>query len=122
MIFSVMFCLIALFSIGFELLRGYFYARLEERQRELTEALEKVKTLGGLIPICSICKKIRDDRGYWNQLETYLASHTDATFSHGVCDDCLKTRYPEVYAKRQPKPSGQGAEEPHGAIDHAFHG
>ncbi len=62
-----------------------------ERERliaELRDALAQVKTLSGLLPICAGCKKIRDDRGYWNQLEIYLSEHTDADFSHGICPDC----------------------------------
>jgi PAS domain S-box-containing protein len=71
-----------------------------ERERlivELQEALVKVKTLSGLIPICSSCKKIRDDQGAWHKLETYLREHSDAEFSHGLCQDCLARLYPEDY-------------------------
>jgi len=64
---------------------------------ELQDALAKVKKLSGLIPICSSCKKIRDDKGYWNQLEKYLLEHSDATLSHGLCPDCAKNLYPEVF-------------------------
>jgi len=56
--------------------------------RELEEAIANVKTLGGLLPICGWCKKIRDDRGYWKQVEAYLQEHTDATFTHGICPEC----------------------------------
>jgi DNA-binding NtrC family response regulator len=65
----------------------------KEREKliiELQEALAKVKKLSGLIPICSSCKKIRDDKGYWNQLEKYLLEHSDATLSHGLCPECAK--------------------------------
>ena len=74
-------------------------ARTEELtrvNRELTKALEEVKTLSGLLPICSFCKKIRDDQGYWKQLETYLHDHSEATFSHGICESCLETHYPDL--------------------------
>ena len=67
---------------------------LQARNVELSDALGKVKQLSGLLPICSHCKKLRDDQGYWNQLESYITQHTDARFSHGICPDCLKTRYP----------------------------
>jgi DNA-binding NtrC family response regulator len=67
---------------------------------ELTEALAKVKKLSGLIPICSSCKKIRDDNGYWNKLEKYLQEHSDATLSHGLCPDCMKNLYPEYNNKK----------------------
>ena len=63
---------------------------------ELQDALSQVKTLSGLLPICSICKNIRDDKGYWNQLETYMHQHSDIQFSHGLCPDCAKKYYPEI--------------------------
>jgi len=63
---------------------------------ELEEALHKVKTLSGFLPICSSCKKIRDDNGYWNQLESYIQTHSDADFSHGICPDCAKKFYPDI--------------------------
>lgn len=62
---------------------------------ELEEALEKIKVLSGIVPICMHCKKIRDDQGYWNQLESFIQKHSSAQFSHGVCDSCLKTYYPD---------------------------
>ena len=57
---------------------------------ELEEALSQIKTLRGLVPICSYCKKIRDDKDYWQQLETYISQRTDAEFSHGVCPECFE--------------------------------
>jgi HAMP domain-containing protein len=68
-----------------------------ERERligDLTHAMAEIRTLEGIIPICASCKKIRDDQGYWNQLETYIAEHSNAHFSHGLCPDCL-ARYEE---------------------------
>lgn len=66
---------------------------------ELQDALSKIKTLGGMLPICSSCKKIRDDKGYWNQIEAYISEHSEAEFSHGVCPDCAKKLYPQYYDK-----------------------
>jgi len=63
---------------------------LLDRVRELNEALNRVKTLSGLLPICGFCHKIRTDRDYWLQLEDYLARHADVKFSHGVCPECFK--------------------------------
>ena len=63
--------------------------------RELKEALAKIQTLRGLVPICSSCKKIRDDKGYWHQVETYVSRHSEAQFSHGMCPDCMKELYPK---------------------------
>jgi len=62
---------------------------------ELRQALAEVKTLRGILPICSHCKKIRDDRGYWNQLESYIQSHSEADFSHGICEECARIHYPD---------------------------
>jgi two-component system, sensor histidine kinase len=71
---------------------------------ELRKALKEVKTLGGLLPICSSCKKIRDDQGYWNQIESFIREHSDAEFSHGICPDCIEKLYPE-YATTAKKKS-----------------
>ena len=57
-----------------------------------------MKNLTGLIPICSACKRIRNDKGYWLQVEEYVAIHTDATFSHGVCPECVRVHYPDYSA------------------------
>jgi PAS domain S-box-containing protein len=73
-----------------------------ERERlltELQEAFAKIKTLSGLLPICSSCKKIRDDKGYWTILEKYIMEHSDARFTHGMCPDCLKRDFPSLYNK-----------------------
>lgn len=62
---------------------------------ELQEALEKISTLKGLLPICAWCKKIRDDSGYWKKVEDYIEEHTDALFTHGICPECYKKVHPE---------------------------
>jgi DNA-binding response OmpR family regulator len=61
---------------------------------ELKRAREEIKTLRGIIPICCNCKKIRDDEGYWQQVDAYVHEHTEARFSHGICPDCMKELYP----------------------------
>jgi len=63
---------------------------------KLQKAIGEIKTLRGILPICAHCKKIRDDQGYWNQLESYIQSHSEADFSHGVCEECLRKYYPEL--------------------------
>lgn len=68
----------------------------DELIAELQEALANVKKLSGLLPICSYCKKIRNDEGYWKQIERYIAEHSEASFSHGICPDCLKKFYPNL--------------------------
>lgn len=73
-----------------------------ERERaiqELQDALHHVRTLSGLLPICAHCKKIRDDHGYWTQIETYIREHSEAEFTHGMCPDCIETYYPGVKRK-----------------------
>jgi PAS domain S-box-containing protein len=64
--------------------------------KELSEALANLKVLRGLLPICSSCKKIRDDKGYWNQLESYIRDHSEADFSHSICPECARKLYPTV--------------------------
>jgi PAS domain S-box-containing protein len=76
-------------------------AEREQLVSELQEALANIKTLGGLIPICASCKKIRDDQGFWNQLEKYIIDHSEARFSHGICPDCAKKLYPELYENEE---------------------
>jgi PAS domain S-box-containing protein len=74
----------------------------EERNeliKELQEVLAKLETLSGLLPICANCKKIRDDKGYWNQIETYIENHSRAEFTHGICPDCIKKLYPDLKLK-----------------------
>ncbi len=70
----------------------------EEREKlikDLQEALAKVRVLSGMLPICSSCKKIRDDKGYWNQIEVYIRDHSEAEFTHGICPECFKKLYPD---------------------------
>jgi DNA-binding response OmpR family regulator len=70
---------------------------LRRSNEELQMALKEVKVLRGLIPICASCKKIRNDGGFWQQLEEYLSEHSEAEFSHGLCQPCIKKLYPGVY-------------------------
>ena len=71
-------------------------ARRRALIQELQLALGEIKTLSGLLPICASCKKIRDDKGYWNQIEVFIRDHSDAEFSHGMCPDCITQLYPEL--------------------------
>lgn len=64
---------------------------------ELKEALAEIKTLSGLLPICSVCKKVRNDKGYWEHVEKYIAMRSSAQFTHTMCPDCHKEYYPELY-------------------------
>lgn len=71
-------------------------ASLKELISKLLKAIEEIKTLRGILPICANCKKIRDDRGYWEQVEAYVSKHTEVQFSHSICPDCMKKIYPEL--------------------------
>ena len=70
--------------------------RLRAEKEKVEEALAKVKKLSGLLPICSHCKKIRDDKGYWNQIESYIHEHSEAEFSHGICQECATKYYSDM--------------------------
>jgi len=72
---------------------------LSGKVEELQKTLNEVKTLRGLIPICSYCKKIRDDQGYWKQVELYVREHTEAQFTHGICPECFKKLEAELLRK-----------------------
>ncbi len=86
-------------------------AERERLIRELQEALKKVKTLSGLLPVCSSCKKVRDDKGYWNQIEAYIHEHSDAEISHSLCPDCTKKLYPDIWEKIQKDDTGSAKAE-----------
>jgi len=71
-------------------------AEKEELIKELQQALAEIKTLKGIVPICASCKKIRDDKGFWNQLEAYIRDHSEAEFSHSICPECARKLYPDI--------------------------
>ena len=75
-------------------------AILRQRNRDLQHALIQIKELKGVLPICSVCKKIRDDEDSWHQLEAYIESHTHAEFTHGICPECTRKLYPDYDAYR----------------------
>ena len=99
-------------SIAFMILNaliGYSWGKIKQTDeekskviKELQTALERVKTLSGMLPICASCKKIRDDQGYWNQIEAYIAKHSEAEFSHGICPECARKLYPEYFSEKLP--------------------
>ena len=85
-------------------LLGVFWGKIKQADKEksvviaeLKKALEEIKTLSGFLPICASCKKIRDDKGYWNQIEVYISEHSEAEFSHGICPECAQKLYPDIY-------------------------
>ena len=86
-------------------------AELAARVKELEDALAQVKQLQGLLPICSYCKKIRDDQDYWHQVEHYVAQHSDAKFSHGICPECWDRVIKPELARARIKPSTGPSEQ-----------
>lgn len=71
--------------------------QLETKNSQLQEALDKIKTLRGLLPICANCKRIRDDEGYWHDVAVYIRDHSEAEFTHGICSPCMQELYPDFY-------------------------
>jgi hypothetical protein len=96
---------LALFAIWVTAALGLQIKIVEKNRQkawhEREEALEKLKILGGLLPICSSCKRIRDDRGCWTQVENYVKEHSEADFTHGICPECAKKLYPEIHEEKR---------------------
>jgi hypothetical protein len=69
---------------------------IQQKNDDLQNAVQEIKQLKGILPICASCKKIRDDKGYWHQVEVYIGEHTAAEFSHGLCPDCVKKLHPGI--------------------------
>ncbi len=90
-------------ALGCQHTRKRIEAEREHTIQKLQTAVARINTLHGLLPICCSCKKIRQDDGYWSQIEEYLQAHSDATFSHGICPDCARKLYPEVYDRSRRK-------------------
>jgi len=74
---------------------------LKMKIHELEKALSHIKTLRGIVPICASCKQIRDDEGYWHQVESYVRDHSEAEFSHSICPDCAKNLYPDLVKDKE---------------------
>lgn len=92
---------ISLFSVWSAALLGLQKNRMERQRNvlllEREKALQEVRILRGFLPICASCKKIRDDNGYWTQIEGYIKEHSEAEFTHSICPDCVKRLYPDLY-------------------------
>ena len=94
--------LMARISVGIRMLE--IQNRLVAKVQELSLALEHIKILQGIIPICSFCKKIRNDQGYWEQVENYISDHSQALFSHSFCPECMKKHYPDIWEENEKIP------------------
>ena len=116
--FLITYLIVSIITFWFEYFRYHYRIDIEHKnqllQREITDrkqaekereiliaelqqAVNEVKTLSGFLPICASCKKIRDDKGYWNQIENYIRERTSCEFSHGICPDCARKTYPEFF-------------------------
>lgn len=95
---------------GGAILSGWLLARAVERSRqaerrrriELAEAMASVRTLRGMLPLCAWCRRVRTDAGYWEQIETYITAHSDARFTHGLCQECERTHFPDLVDEAEP--------------------
>ena len=85
--------------------------KLQALNEELQEKLDKIQKLKGLVPICANCKKIRDDSGYWQEVEGYISDHSETEFSHGLCPDCMQELYPYRYERIREKKKNQKDED-----------
>lgn len=92
--FVVTYTLVCVLGYGLESSRSYYYNQLLAEKLALEAALQQVKTLQGMLPICASCKKIRDDAGYWHQVESYISQHAAIEFSHSICPECRTRLYP----------------------------
>lgn len=96
-------------ALKYAIQRKHLEQEREELILKLKDALGKIKTLRGLLPICSFCKKIRDDHGYWKQIEEYVTAHADVNFSHSICPECAHSHYPDLY--NEPLENGEPLEK-----------
>ncbi len=91
--FFIAYLVIFIISVLYERVRMLLVRTMSNKNRDLEMALAEVKKLRGFLPICAKCKKIRDDQGYWTQLEEYISAHSEAKFTHGLCNECVKEIY-----------------------------
>lgn len=116
--FMVTYTLVSILSYGLESSRQRYYTQLLTEKIALEAALQQVKTLQGLLPICAACKKIRDDAGYWHQVESYISRHAAVEFSHSICPDCRLLLYIESPSKHKAKLGSPIVDQsPHTEVD-----
>jgi len=92
--FIVVYILITFLSCCIEIMRERYFGQLISEKEALQKAIGEIQVLKGMVPICASCKKIRDDKGFWMQIEAYMKAHTDIEFSHGICPECAAKLYP----------------------------
>lgn len=96
---------LSLFSLRRWLEVRHSESLLKKKNQELQKAFDEIEQLQGILPICAKCKNIRDDKGYWHQVEAYIAEHTPAEFSHSICPKCAKQLYPEIVDRERTRPN-----------------
>jgi len=101
-------CLLGIFLLH----RIYVVRQRNEAMRELSDALQRLKVLHGMLPICSSCKKIKSDKGEWRQLEGYIQEHSEAEFTHGLCNDCADLMYSQFLASEEAKANDRAKAAP----------
>lgn len=94
--FITVYSVLSVLSTSLEFLRERYLNQLIQEKKELEKAFDEIRILKGMVPICSSCKKIRDDRGFWTQIESYIKTHSDIEFSHGICPECASKLFPTV--------------------------
>jgi hypothetical protein len=99
---TIVFCSVSFLVASLEHQRRRTVESLEEANRALRLAMEEIRTLHGILPICSYCKRIRTDEGSWMQIESYVRKHSHAEFTHGICPECYQKNHPEIYRKFHP--------------------
>lgn len=108
--FVTTFSLVVLLAGSVEFLRNRYYQQLLAEKRALQDALDEITMLKGMVPICSSCKKIRDDKGFWMQIESFVREHSELEFSHGICPECATKLYPDSAAAREYGKTGRVVE------------
>jgi len=94
--FISVYCVVSVLSSTLEVLRKRYFDQLVFEKKELEKAFDEIRVLKGMVPICSSCKKIRDDKGFWTQIESYIKTNSDVEFSHGICPECAARLFPTV--------------------------
>jgi K+-sensing histidine kinase KdpD len=97
---AVVFCCVSVLVASLEQHRRYVIGSLEKTNQRLRSALEEIKTLRGILPICAYCKKIRTETGSWVELENYVRKHSRAEFSHGICPGCVREHHADLYEQK----------------------
>ncbi|MBN1575593.1 MAG: hypothetical protein JW913_03520 [Chitinispirillaceae bacterium] len=105
--FIAVFTVVTLLACSLEILRERYLKQLLAEKEAMQKALDEIRVLKGMVPICASCKKIRDDKGFWTQIEAYMKNHADIEFSHGICPECAAKLFPTSTIAKQSKPVRQ---------------